>query len=74
MQVYKIITHYAHRSVYLVYRLYRSRTPFEYLGGDQATVNDCADETAILISSGGPGTVKIEKIFSSTFEIVLYGC
>lgn len=29
--------------------------PFEYLGGDQATVNDCADVTAILILSGGPG-------------------
>lgn len=42
-------------SYYLVYKLYRRRTPFEYFGGDQATVNDCADDTAIFMFSGGPG-------------------
>lgn len=46
---------WSRRLNYLVYKLYRRRIPFEYLGGDQATVNDCADETEILISSGGPG-------------------
>lgn len=48
---------------YLVYKLYRRIMPFEYLGGDQATINDCEDETAILISSGGPGAEKIKYFY-----------
>jgi len=34
--------------------------PFEYFGGDQATVKDCADATAIFMSSGGPGARMVQ--------------
>jgi len=36
--------------------------PLEYFGGDQATVNDCADATAIFMSSGGPGAKTIQHV------------
>jgi len=52
-----------------VYKLYRRRTPFEYFGGDQATVNDCADATAILMSSGGPGARTVYNNMSSKQNI-----
>lgn len=50
-------------NTYLVYKLYRRRTPFERLGGAQATVSDCVDATAILMSSGGPGARKANDGF-----------
>jgi len=56
-------------ALYLVYKLYRSSTPFDRLGGDHATVNDCADATAILMSSGGPGAAN--NVDETRYKIVV---